>query len=134
MAPIAFAPDYFGSLIHTSSRAGLYALKYTLGKISTKGVYPFSKFVDSVGPISKSPRDLATICDILTPLKGRSYHDCLNSSFQGLRIGFVDTFTWSLPPHIPPPNDGYPQHMTSSDSFIQCLVSTKYYVVFDVDN
>ncbi|RSL88059.1 hypothetical protein CEP51_001899 [Fusarium floridanum] len=107
MAPIALGTETDGSILVPSDRAGLYSPKLTVGKLSTRGLLPFTRVTDSLGPMTKSPKDVATLLDILTPIQGGTHHDALTGSFKGLRIGFLDPAEWAPGPGAVRPNDDY---------------------------
>ncbi|KAF9769682.1 hypothetical protein IL306_012886 [Fusarium sp. DS 682] len=107
MAPIALGTETDGSICVPSDRAGLYSLKFTVGKVSTKGLLPYTHVTDSLGPMTKSPADVATLLDILTPIHGGTHHDALRGSFKGLRIGFLDPAEWAPGPGAVRPNEDY---------------------------
>lgn len=90
MAPIAVGTETDGSIPVPSCRAALYSLKLTVGKLSTKGLLPYTPVTDSLGPMAKSTKDVATFLDIVTPITGSTHHKYLVKSFKGMRIGFLD--------------------------------------------
>ncbi|OHE97691.1 hypothetical protein CORC01_07106 [Colletotrichum orchidophilum] len=100
MAPFALGTETEGSVLQPSDRASLYSIKPTIGKISTRGCLPGIKLTDVVGPMTKSPEDLAAFLDILTPIKDVSHVDFLTGAFKDLRIGFLDTKQWLSGPAI----------------------------------
>lgn len=63
--PISLASDTNGSIRVPSSFCGLYGLKPTFGRLSRSGTYPFVGSLDHLGPMARSPRDLARIFDVL---------------------------------------------------------------------
>ncbi|KAM0418618.1 hypothetical protein ACHAPT_012421 [Fusarium lateritium] len=107
MAPVALGTETDGSILVPSDRAGLYSLTVTVGKLSTRGLLPFTRVTDSLGPMAKSPKDVATLLDILTPIQGGTHHNALTGSFKGLRIGFLDPAEWAPRPGAVRPNDDY---------------------------
>lgn len=107
MAPIAIGTETDGSILVPSDRAGLYSLKYTVGKVSTAGTLPYTRITDSIGPMTKCAKDVATICDVITPIAGQSHHDFLSGSFSGMKIGFLDPVEWASGPVAVRPNSDY---------------------------
>lgn len=63
--PISLASDTNGSIRVPSSFCGLYGLKPTFGRLSRSGTYPFVGSLDHLGPMARSPRDLAKVFDAL---------------------------------------------------------------------
>ncbi len=98
MVPVALGTETDGSIVVPSDRASLYSLKLTVGKLSTRGTLGYTPVTDSLGPMTKSPEDVATLLDILTPIQGKSHRDFLVGSFAGLRIGFLDPAVWAPGP------------------------------------
>ena len=97
--PFSIGTETGGSLVYPASKAGLYAIRPTLGFVSAKGCFRISHSFDGIGGMAKTPSDLALITEaILTPeakkrlpeggfasvMKGKE-------SLEGMRIGFVET-------------------------------------------
>jgi amidase len=59
-ADVGYGTDTGGSVRLPSACCGLAGLKTTLGRISTKGVWPLSESLDTIGPIA---RDMAGVVD-----------------------------------------------------------------------
>lgn len=98
MAPVSLGTETDGSILVPSDRASLYSLKLTLGKASTRGTLGYTPFTDTLGPMTKSPEDVAVLLDILTPIEGGSHRDFLTKSLAGIRIGFLDPQVWAPTP------------------------------------
>lgn len=113
MAPLALGTETDGSIVVPSDRASLYSLKLTVGKASTHGTLPFTRFTDSLGPMAKSTDDIASVLDILTPLKEGTYRDALGKSFKGMRIGFLDPVEWAPGAAAVRPNEDYTHQVVS---------------------
>jgi amidase len=92
-APIALGTETDGSITQPCGRASLYGLKATIGSISTKGTSPYSPFSDSLGPLAKSPRDIALLFGVLSQ---KDYTGSLTSSWGRQRVSFVDPDKWKL--------------------------------------
>ena len=60
----------------------------------------FISYCDSVGPMAKSPEDIALIMDV--PIPGRDFTN-LTKSWEGLKIGFLDQKTWASAPSMTKP-------------------------------
>lgn len=113
MAPIALGTETDGSILVPSDRASLYSLKLTVGKVSTHGILPFNHLSDSLGPMTKSPEDVASFLDILALIKEGMHHDALRKSFKGLRVGFLDPIEWAPGPGAVRPNEDFTKQMVS---------------------
>ncbi|KAJ5724093.1 amidase signature domain-containing protein [Penicillium malachiteum] len=109
MAPIALGTETDGSILVPSDRASLYSLKLTVGKASTHGTLPFTQITDSLGPMTKSAHDVASILDILSPIKEGTNEDALTTSFKGMRVGFLDPLEWASGAGAVRPNEDYTQ-------------------------
>lgn len=62
------------------------------------GLIPLSHSFDTVGPMAKSPADLANLLDILTTPNGsekRKFHSqIMAGDFRDFKIGFLSPETW----------------------------------------
>ena len=58
-SPIAIGSDTGGSIRMPASFCGVTGFKPSYNKLSTKGVFPLSWTLDTIGPIAKSARDCA---------------------------------------------------------------------------
>jgi amidase len=90
-----------GSIVSPASRAALYALKPTVGRISTDGVILVSDSLDSVGAMARSPSDLAAVTQLMmATVPGQNdtnISDLMTGKRDGIRLGFVDEKIWQLP-------------------------------------
>ena len=94
--------DTGGSIRIPSSYCGIVGLKPTYNLISTNGVFPLSKSLDHVGPITRTVEDLKLVFDAMTAKNSCFYHeypftcqsDSVSSdSVQFKRIGILpDSF------------------------------------------
>jgi amidase len=130
MAPIALGTETDGSILVPSDRASLYSLKLTVGKASTHGTLPFTHLTDSLGPMTKSADDVASILDIISPIEGGTHRDALRTSFQGMRIGFLDPLEWAPGAVAVRPNEDYTQQVVGDlscgfDSFPPSWIYTR---------
>ena len=65
LAPWAICTDTGGSVRVPSAWCGLVGLKTTLGRISTFGVLPVAKSLDTVGPLCRTVKDAALLYGVL---------------------------------------------------------------------
>lgn len=102
-SPISIGTETSGSIVSPATRAGLFALKPTVGTSSTDGVWTLSVALDSVGGMSRSVVDLAELTQIIQSdddLTNKAYRDCLTGDFKGLKIGFLDPSIWRFPEQV----------------------------------
>jgi aspartyl-tRNA(Asn)/glutamyl-tRNA(Gln) amidotransferase subunit A len=72
MAPCAIGTDTGGSVRIPAAWCGITGLKTTIGRISTCGVLPLSRTLDTPGPMARSVEDCAIL---LALLQGADPHD-----------------------------------------------------------
>lgn len=65
LAAVAVGSDSLGSIRIPASYCGLYALKPTLGEISTRGMIPAARRLDAVGLMARSVHDLGVLLHVL---------------------------------------------------------------------
>ncbi|KAH6615688.1 amidase signature domain-containing protein [Chaetomium sp. MPI-SDFR-AT-0129] len=105
-APIALGTEVDGSLVQPSARAGLYALKPTIGSTNLRGIFAVSEDFDALGGMAKSVLDLAHLTELVLIREDREklpadgYLSFLKKDFGGLRVGFVDPELWRWPENI----------------------------------
>ena len=102
MIPAAFGTDTGGSVRAPAALCGLVGLKPTIGRISTRGVIPYSWTLDHVGIITRTVEDAALLLQTTagydptdpgcTNTPCADYLDACNGSVAGLRIGLPRTF------------------------------------------
>lgn len=66
-ADFAIGTDTGGSVRIPAALCGLIGLKTTRGLVSTRGVYPLSQFLDTVGPIAKTTKSLRRAMELIAP-------------------------------------------------------------------
>ena len=65
LVPLALGSDTNGSIRVPAAFCGVFGLKPTYGRLSRRGVFPFSASLDHIGPFARSVRDLTLAYDIL---------------------------------------------------------------------
>ncbi|KAK0750692.1 amidase signature domain-containing protein [Schizothecium vesticola] len=101
-APLALGTETIGSIITPASRAGLYALKPTVGAVqgTEKGMYTLTEFFDSPGGMAKGVRDLREVMEVLMPNRGVGYRMGVSGEgcgrWEGLEVGFLDAGVWKM--------------------------------------
>ncbi|KAF5009864.1 hypothetical protein FDECE_3937 [Fusarium decemcellulare] len=92
-SPLAMATETVGSIVTPSTRAGLYALKPTIGTQDATGLYIMTEVFDSPGPMAKSASDVCMVAGILLD---RTFDCRLLRSWEGLSVGFLDPRVWNI--------------------------------------
>ncbi len=80
MADVAIGTDTCGSLRYPAAFNGIYALRPTPGLVSRDGVIPLSPTHDVVGPMARTPQDLARLFDVMV---GADERDPLTALLRG---------------------------------------------------
>jgi amidase len=101
LVTVSLGTETDGSIVFPGTRAALYCLKPTIGIISQSGVIPISRISDSIGPMTKSARDVAIMLDAMvepekTQIPKGGYESCLSTEWKGLKVGSVDVKSWLL--------------------------------------
>ena len=65
LAPVSLGSDTNGSLRVPASLCGVFSLKPTYGRLGRGGTFPFVDSLDHLGPLARTPRDLALAYDAL---------------------------------------------------------------------
>lgn len=111
MVPMALGTDTGGSVRVPASLCGTVGLKTTVGQVSRAGVYPLSWTLDSVGCLTRSVEDAATVyqcvqgADINDDITlGRTPHDVLmelKNGVRGMHLAFAESmFQEDLHPEV----------------------------------
>ena len=100
--PVALGSDTGGSVRLPASACGLFGIKPTQGLISRDGVFPLSNSLDSVGPLSRTVYDAATILQILAVydvndhlsvnVKIPNYISEMKRGIEGIKIGLPKNY------------------------------------------
>lgn len=108
----ALGTDTGGSVRLPASLCGVAGLRPTYGAVSTRGVFPVSRLLDTVGPLARSVLDLALFLDAAAGFDQRdpSSIACslspeeLRDGMTGLRIGVLTGFfASSIDPDVAAP-------------------------------
>lgn len=110
-APLALGTETIGSIVTPANRAGLYALKPTVGIQDTRGLYTMTDFFDSPGPMAKSAEDILVLAEILL---GKSFPRERLGSWEGLNVGFLDPTVWKMTEEMCRPHERTVEQMVSS--------------------
>ena len=111
MVPMALGTDTGGSVRAPASLCGTVGLKTTVGQVSRAGVYPLSWTHDSVGFLTRTVEDAASVyqcvqgADINDDITlGRPPHDVikeLKNGVRGMRLAFAESmFQEDLDPEV----------------------------------
>ncbi|KAG0647437.1 Glutamyl-tRNA(Gln) amidotransferase subunit A [Hyphodiscus hymeniophilus] len=92
-SPISLGTESDGSITQPAGRASLYALKVTVGALSTRRTSPQSPITDSVGGFAKSAADVALLTGVMMD---QDYTPFLSKSWRGQRVAWVDPAVWKL--------------------------------------
>ena len=104
MAPMGLGSDTGGSVRIPASMCGVTGLKTTVGRISRAGIYPLSRSLDSVGPLTRDTADAAIVYEVMQgpdpadpTTRGQTPHDVtggLGRGIAGLTLGVPRTVFW----------------------------------------
>lgn len=96
LVPLSLGSDTNGSIRVPSSLCGLFGLKPTYGRLSCARTFPFVSSLDHLGPLARSPRDLALSYDamqgpdpedaVCTDRAAEPVAALIDRGIQGLRI------------------------------------------------
>lgn len=107
----ALGTDTGGSIRQPAAFCGIWGIKPTYGRVSRAGVIAFASSLDQVGPLARSPRDLALMLQAIAghdpedstsqDLPVPDFTGCLDQGIQGLRIGLPsEYFAAGLDPEV----------------------------------
>ncbi|GAB4476292.1 MAG: Asp-tRNA(Asn)/Glu-tRNA(Gln) amidotransferase GatCAB subunit A [Anaerolineae bacterium] len=92
----ALGTDTGGSVRVPAALCGITGLRPAVGMISTRGVFPMSATLDTVGPMARAASDLALMLDVMTHRPEAHFGRSLAEPIKGLRVGIpADDFFWS---------------------------------------
>jgi len=91
LAPAAIGSDTGGSVRIPASFCGIVGLKTTHGRVSTRGVVPLSRNLDTIGPLTRCVEDAVLLLRVLADdyaSDGRPFDDQgFRQDIEGLRLG-----------------------------------------------
>lgn len=90
--PFALATQTGGSINRPASYCGLYALKPTYGRISTRGVFPLASSLDHLGAMTRTLEDQILVLDALLDTNFQTSILQTPQTLRGTRIGIPDRF------------------------------------------
>jgi amidase len=99
-APLSIGTDTVGSIVLPANRAALYALRLTTASIDVDGVFQLARGWDTMGPMAKTPRDLAPLIEtMITPeaqkrLPKGGLSGVMTGKWDDSRLGFVNFDKW----------------------------------------
>lgn len=96
-APVSIGTETDGSIVYPATRAGLYAMKPSLGAVPLEGAMPVNNNFDTHGGMAKSVQDLANLMEIMTSRNDLAVD--LPKSWVGFKVGFLDFKLWRLTPN-----------------------------------
>jgi amidase len=118
-APLAIGTETIGSIVTPTGRAGLYALKPTVGDVDMGGILGISTAFDSTGPMAKSARDLLPLVELMLKT-ARKFE--VKEEFGGLKMGFVDPKVWVLDGLMCDQREGTAEQMVSKSHFLDAVI------------
>jgi aspartyl-tRNA(Asn)/glutamyl-tRNA(Gln) amidotransferase subunit A len=93
----ALGTDTGGSIRVPSSFCGVVGFKPSNGLVSTRGVFPVSPTLDTVGVVTRTVADCACVMDALTG-GGRRFLEAMDGEAERRRIGILDPRSLPTPP------------------------------------
>jgi amidase len=98
---MAIGGDQGGSIRIPSSWCGICGLKPTYGLVPYTGIFPIEMTLDHVGPMARTPDDVALLLEVIAGpdgldprqhanLDGQGYSQALTGEVKGIRLGIVE--------------------------------------------
>lgn len=95
--PLALGTDTAGSIRIPASFCGIAGFKPSAGSIDQAGVFPLAPSLDQVGPMARTPEDLALALEVISGAATTEAPRDYGSRMRGLRVG-----VWPGMVEIPP--------------------------------
>jgi len=133
LCPFALGTDTGGSIRAPAVLNGLVGLKPTLGRVSRRGVIPYSWTLDHVGVLARTVADAALILEAIAghdPLDSASadhpvgsYSGALDRGVGGLTLGVPDNFYFErADPEILSASEAALRHLEASGARLRTVV------------
>ena len=100
--PVAIGTDTGGSVRNPAALCGIAGLMPTYGRVSRRGVIPYSFSLDHVGPLARTARDCAIMLNAIAgydvddpgsaDIAAPDFTGALNGDIRGLRVGLLRHF------------------------------------------
>ena len=103
LVPCALGTDTGGSVRIPAALNGITGLKTTVGAIDARGVYPLSRTLDSVGPMTRTANDAALLLHALTHEPGQALQDLSfllpdsGDGLEGVRVCVIPDEDYGMP-------------------------------------
>ena len=102
LTPVATGTDTGGSIRQPAALCGISGLKPTYGRVSRYGMVAFASSLDQGGLFARSAEDIAFLLEVMAGFDTKDstsvdkpvpvYHETLNTSLQGLKIGIPKNY------------------------------------------
>ena len=102
LAPVATGTDTGGSIRQPAALVGITGIKPTYGRVSRYGMIAFASSLDQAGVLTRTAEDAALVLEVMSGFDPRdstsspapvpSYHQGLQESLKGLRVGIPEEF------------------------------------------
>ncbi len=133
-APLTVGSQTSDSIIYPAQQQGLYALKPTAGLISTTGIAPYSRQIDTAGPMGNSVHDLALALNGMVKLdttdtrskdfvRPADYNADLTGDLTGLKVGIYSATSTEDP-----------QRPAQFDSLVGGMLTAAHAAVVSLDH
>ena len=84
-------------MVYPAGKAGIYAIRPTLGTVSANGVFRITRSLDGIGGMAKTPSDLVVLTENILAPEARGYlqsggvKGVMTGKWDGLRIGIAES-------------------------------------------
>lgn len=113
-----------------ATRANVFTLKPSRGVMPMEGIMPINDILDVVGPMARSALDIANSLDAMID-KSRDpnypeggYASMATGSWDGLRLGAVNTADWRLDEILAEPDEDWFQQQVCMKNLISHYMKT----------